>query len=132
MKILIVEDDFVSRVLLQKILEPYGACHIAVNGDEAMAAFRQALSDREPYDLICMDIMMPFTDGTEALRDIRAFERKQGVPAGQGVKVVLTTALEDPACVREACRSGGADAYIAKPVSKQAMLDELRKLRLTA
>ena len=42
MRTLIVEDDFTSRLLLQSFLSPYGECHIAVNGKEAVAAFRAA------------------------------------------------------------------------------------------
>jgi two-component system chemotaxis response regulator CheY len=42
MKILIVDDDFTSRVLLQEMLSPYGQCHMAVNGREAIEAFMVA------------------------------------------------------------------------------------------
>jgi two-component system chemotaxis response regulator CheY len=42
MRTLIVEDDFTSRLLLQSFLSEYGECHIAVNGREAVAAFRTA------------------------------------------------------------------------------------------
>ena len=43
MKTLIVEDDFTGRLLLQTLLSPYGECHIAVNGREAVDAFRRAM-----------------------------------------------------------------------------------------
>ena len=52
MRFLIVEDDFISRRLMQKLLSPYGDCDIAVNGAEAVTAFRGALQEKEPYDLI--------------------------------------------------------------------------------
>ena len=70
MKTLIVEDDFTSRAVLQTFLSRYGECHIAVNGWEAVEAFRIALESGPRYDLICMDIMMPGMDGREAVQDM--------------------------------------------------------------
>ena len=43
MKILIVDDDFTSRLILNTFLSQFGACHIAVNGSEAVEAFGSAL-----------------------------------------------------------------------------------------
>ena len=42
MKVLVAEDDFTSRLLLQKLLSPFGEAHIAANGAEALEAFRDA------------------------------------------------------------------------------------------
>ena len=63
MKTLIVEDDFTSRLYLQELLKGYGPTHIAVNGKEAIEATHLALEAGEPYNLICLDIMMPEMDG---------------------------------------------------------------------
>ena len=78
MRTLIVEDDFTSRLLLQTFLSRYGECHIAVNGKEAVAAFRAARESGQWYDLICMDIMMPEMDGQTAVKEIRALEEAGG------------------------------------------------------
>ena len=78
MRTLIVEDDFTSRILLQTFLSRYGECHIAVNGTEAIEAFRTANAQNRRYDLICMDIIMPEMDGDEALRQIRSIEQASG------------------------------------------------------
>ena len=67
MKTLIVEDEPTSRLLLQAILSGYGDCDIATDGEEAVEAFRSALEQGVPYNLVCMDIMMPKLDGHEAL-----------------------------------------------------------------
>ena len=75
MKILIVEDDFGSRISIQKMLSPFSECEIAVNGKEAVDAFTQSLESGAPYDLICMDIMMPEMNGKEALKIIREKEK---------------------------------------------------------
>jgi two-component system chemotaxis response regulator CheY len=71
MECLIVEDDFAARKLLQTYLSDYGDCFIAVNGHEAVKVFQEALKQRQPFDLICLDIMMPEMNGHDALQEIR-------------------------------------------------------------
>ena len=88
MKSLIVEDDFSSRFLLQGLLEPYGDCHVAVNGREAVSAYRMALDAGQPYDLVCLDIMMPEMDGHAALKEIRAMEESKGIDSTHGAKII--------------------------------------------
>src|ERR1035438_7756540 len=105
MRALIVEDDFTCRLLLQSFLAPYGECHIAVNGKEAVAAFRAAQQSGQPYDLICMDIMMPEMDGQAAVREIRALEEAGGTLSTRGAKIIMTTALDDVKKIgRASCR----------------------------
>jgi two-component system chemotaxis response regulator CheY len=129
MKALIVEDDFISRMLLQALLSPYGECHVAVNGREAVHAFRMARAQGEPYDLVCLDIMMPEMDGHEVLRAMRAAEEADGVLIGDGSKIVMTTALQDKGNVftsfREMC-----DGYLPKPISKAKLLTHLNSFGL--
>ncbi|MFA7329488.1 MAG: response regulator [Candidatus Delongbacteria bacterium] len=131
MKTLIVEDDFTSRLLLQELLKGYGATHIAVNGREAVEAVRIALVTSQPYDLICLDIMMPEMDGQQALKEIRKLEESRGIQPGQGAKIMMTTALGDIKNVGEAYRNL-CDSYLGKPVHKAELLGELRKLNLVA
>ncbi|HXB96855.1 MAG TPA: response regulator [bacterium] len=127
MKTLIVEDDFTSRLLLQELLKAYGQSHIAVNGVEAVQAAELALDAGEPYDLICLDIMLPLLDGLAALKQIRALEQAAG-PARPS-KVMMTTALNDLKSLRMAYESM-CDAYLEKPIHKAKLLDGLRDLRL--
>ncbi len=130
MRILIVEDDFTSRKLLQNILSPYGECDIAVNGKESVEAFEAALDEGKAYDLVCMDIMMPEMDGQEALKRIRAIEKKRGLRGPDEAKIVMTTALDDPKNVVEAYYKGGATSYIPKPIDKHLFIHLLRNLGL--
>jgi two-component system chemotaxis response regulator CheY len=131
MKTLIVEDDFTSRLLMQELLKSYGQSHIAVNGKEAVEAVRQALEKNEPYDLICLDIMMPEMDGQEALRLIRRQEEARGINSSNGAKIIMTTALGDVKNLSTAFRNL-CDAYLAKPIQKTKLLEELRNLKLIA
>lgn len=129
MKTLIVEDDFTSRLLLQKFLESYGPSHIAVNGKEAVEAARLALESGEPYDLILMDIMMPEMNGMQALSEIRSLEEARGIRSSKGTKIVMVTALGDVKSISGAY-SSLCDAYLVKPIEKEKLLGELRKLEL--
>ena len=131
MRTLIVEDDFTSRLLLQSLLGRYGECHIAVNGREAVDTFRRAWESGQPYDLICMDIMMPEMDGQSAVREIRACEKGQGTLSATGVKIIMTTALDDVKNVVESFKLL-CDAYVFKPIDTGSLLDHLRFLRLIA
>jgi two-component system, chemotaxis family, chemotaxis protein CheY len=129
MRTLIVEDDFTSRLLLQELLRSHGTSHVAVNGQEAVEAVRLALEANDPYDLICLDIMMPKLDGHAALKHIRALEEAKGTWSSHGAKVVMTTALGDMKNVNAAFGSL-CDAYLVKPIDKPKLLETLRQLAL--
>ena len=129
MKTLIVEDDFTNRLLLQELLKGYGLCHVAVNGKEGADAALLALDAGEPYDLICLDIMMPEMDGQEALRKIRDNEEARGVLSTKGSKILMTTAMGDVKSVNAAFNSL-CDGYLTKPIHKEKLVEELRKLKL--
>ncbi len=130
MKTLIVEDEPTSRLLLQAILSGYGDCDIATDGEEAVEAFRSAFEQGVPYDLVCMDIMMPKLDGHEALAKIRNIEKEGNVPAEGTAKVIMTTALGDPKNIVKALYGEGAGSYLVKPIGKQKLLEELRCMSL--
>lgn len=130
MKILIAEDDDISRMIIKKILTPFGTCDTVVNGAESIEAFKLALEDGAPYDLICLDIMMPDIDGQEALKQIRNIEKQMGIRGSQEVKVIMLTALDDPHSVVEAFYRGGATAYLVKPIEMEKLMAELKKLGL--
>ena len=130
MKCLIAEDHLMSRRILKELLSPQFDCDIAVNGQEAIDSFQLAHESKRPYDVIFMDIMMPEVDGLEALLCIRRLERDMEIPHGLAVKVIMTTALDDPHTVIRSFNECEADAFIVKPLSRQKLATELRKLNL--
>ncbi len=129
MKCLIVEDNFTARKLLMMYLSSCADCDIAVDGNEAVEAFSQAMDEKEPYDLICLDIMMPNMDGRQALQVIRQIESEHGIGGLDCVKVIMTTALGDPQNVIGSFREG-CEAYIVKPVKKDKLFEEMGNLGL--
>ena len=129
MKTLVVEDDFTSRLTLHTFLSRYGECHIAVNGREAVEAFRSALDSGRGYDLICMDIMMPEMDGREAVRQIRELEESRGTLSTHGAKIIMTTAVQEVKevvqCFKQLC-----DSYMMKPISLSELYKEIESYHL--
>ncbi|WP_147822098.1 response regulator [Salidesulfovibrio onnuriiensis] len=128
MRALIVEDEFLSRKVLRSFLMSLFDIDIVVNGKEAVDAFRLAHKENNPYALILMDIMMPEVDGIEALEQIRSLEREQKL--SPRVKVIMTSALDDPKTVIKSFHEGEASGYIVKPVDKDKLFAELEKLKL--
>ncbi len=130
MRVLIVEDEHISRKLLQRLLSAYGECDIAVNGREAIDAFRMSMAENKPYDFICMDILMPEVDGLQALSAIRDMEYEMNIAKQAMVKVIMTTTMTDPKSLATALIRLGVGAYLVKPFSKQRLLYEMQKLGL--
>jgi two-component system, chemotaxis family, chemotaxis protein CheY len=129
MKILIAEDDFASRMFLYKFLTSYGECDLTVDGIEAVEAFLMAHDAGTPYDLICLDIMMPKVDGIKALKAIRDIEKQKGIEEKHSVKVIMTTALNDTESVHNSF-SAGCEAYASKPIDTAKFIDVMKKLEL--
>lgn len=128
MRFLVVDDDFETRLLVQKLLRPFGTVDTAADGEEAVAAFCAALKDNDPYDLVTMDILMPNSNGQQALREIREIEKEKGTPTAKQVRAIIISGLDDSKEVHDAFFLGEATSYIIKPINHKALLDEIEKL----
>ena len=129
MRILLAEDDYVTRKAMDSFLSKYGECDVTVDGMEAVDAFMLALEEGEPYDLVCLDIMMPVMDGYQALVGIRNLEKEKNVPEEKAAKVIMTTALNDEKNVKMAFELGCA-VYSGKPIDQARFEQALKKLGL--
>ena len=129
MRILLAEDDFVTRKFMTGFLSKYGECDVTVDGMEAVDAFMMALEDDEPYDLVCLDIMMPVMDGYQALMGIRNLEKERNIPKEQEAKVIMTTALNDEKNVKMAFDLG-CTVYSGKPIDQDRFEQVLKKFGL--
>lgn len=131
LKILIVEDDFTSRVMLQEAMNRHGVCHVATNGLEAVVAFQDALQNNTPYHLVFLDILMPEMDGQETLKRIRAIEEEAGIMIGRGTKIIMATGHTDSKNIMESFNEM-CDAYLVKPIHVDKLNRELKALGLIA
>jgi len=130
MKILLAEDDFASRKFMDKQLSRYGDCDVTVDGEEAVDAFTMALEDGEPYDLICLDVMMPVMDGYQVLQTVREMEAERNIPKENRVRIIMMTALAEEENVKKA-KELGCDAYSSKPIDLEKFEKLLKELGLS-
>ena len=107
----------------------FRSCDVTVDGMEAVDAFLMALEDKEPYDLVCLDIMMPVMDGYQALMGIRNLEKERNIPADKAVKVIMTTALNEEKNVKMAFELG-CTIYSGKPIDQERFEQAMKKLNL--
>ena len=129
MRSLIVEDNVINSKYLINLLKPFGETDVAVNGVKAMEKIKQSLEVEKPYHLICLDVMMPEKDGQETLTEIRNLEEQFGILGLDGVKVIMTTAMDDRKTILQSFTSG-CESFLIKPIEKNKLYEELQKLGL--
>ncbi len=129
MRILIVEDNYISQEFLRDIMEEWGQCKVVESGEDAVEEFARALGDA-PYSIVFMDIMLPGIDGLQALEQIREKEKLNAVPSENEVKAIITTALDDDVKAARAFIQGQAIAYINKPIRREMVAVELQEFGL--
>lgn len=131
MRVLIVEDDIATRLVLQRFLRDVCPADVAANGREAVEAFRIALAEKSPYGVVIMDLEMPEMDGQAALCAIRELEKECGVPPGEEAQAIITTVHYDQKNVVDAFFKGLATCYLVKPVKREELLARLEQCSIT-
>jgi len=127
MKILIIEDDFVSAKLLEIILSQFGKCDVAENGIIAVEKINKSFAEESLYDLICLDIMLPELDGHDVLKHLREIEVEHN--STKPIKVIMITALGDSENIKKSFNYK-ADAYLVKPIFRDKLLEIIRMFEL--
>lgn len=117
-KILIVDDDFSSRRLIEKYIRDFLACEI-MQADDGSLALQSMI--KESPSLVILDMVMPFMNGFEVLKTMRKNSRLAKTP------VIACTTVDEPNTVRELIKLGIAD-YIIKPVEKENLLHKISKV----
>jgi PAS domain S-box-containing protein len=118
-RVLLAEDNPVNQEVMTLLLEKAGfRVRLAANGEEALQAF-----EKEPFDLILMDLQMPGMDGLRATRLIRAREKAVGghVP----IIAVTANALSGE---RQRCLAAGMDEYLSKPIRGAELFPAIERL----
>ncbi len=119
LRILVAEDNVVNQQLALLLLERLGyRAVVTADGLEALHAL-----EREPYDIVLMDVQMPKMDGLEAARRIH-----RRWPEGQRPHVIAATAnaMQEE---REACLAAGMDDYLSKPIRLEELAAALSRCR---
>ena len=127
MKILIVEDEAVSRAKLKLIMETFGICETVENGRDAVASFSKSCREKDPFDLVMLDIDLPDKDGRRVLSEIRAVEKDVNGSYGKKVKILMVTSLKDKTSILT-CIQSGCNDYIVKPFDIDIIRTKLEKL----
>ncbi len=123
MRALLAEDNEINREIATAILEAKGfAVDPVTDGKEAVAKFRE--SGAGTYDVVLMDIRMPFMDGFAATEAIRASENR---PDARTIPIVAMTANAFEEDVQHA-RAVGMDEYLTKPVEPDTVYKVLWKI----
>ena len=114
LSILVAEDNFINQTLIGSLLEHLGhQVTLVDNGQQAVDAQRQQV-----FDLILMDVQMPVMDGLVATRSIRDYEAENGRPPTPVIALTANNREGD----RQRCLRAGMNDFIAKPVSREALL----------
>ncbi|KAG5340861.1 Hybrid signal transduction histidine kinase J [Termitomyces sp. T112] len=123
--ILLAEDNLVNQKLAVKILEKYGhTVEIAENGSLAVDAFKSRVVQSKPFDIILMDVSMPFMGGMEATELIRSYEMHRGLTPTPIIALTAHAMIGD----RERCLQAGMDDHITKPLRRGDLLNAIGKL----
>lgn len=123
LRILVADDNAINQKVAVRILQQLGyAPTVAGNGREAVAAI-----ERQPFDLVLMDVMMPELDGLEATKLIRQRQAGGGHPNFQAPITIVAMTAHAMTGDREKCLAAGMDDYLSKPVRPKDIRDMIEK-----
>ncbi len=119
LKLLVAEDNIINQRIVIGLLKEMGHTGVIVgDGEKALKCLAQL-----KFDAVLMDVMMPNMDGLEALAALRAKELAQG----GHMPVIMATAHAEPED-KARFKKAGADGYISKPISPEALATELARV----
>lgn len=127
MKILIVDDEVISRKVLFKKMELFGECTALDDPQQALSKINHAAEKKAPFDLVTLDVSMPGMDGKQVLQQIRKNELAKKIPRADQIKIIMVTSRMNTATIK-ACIKLGCNGYLSKPVSTSQILENLKKL----
>jgi len=117
LKVLVVDDDMINRMLLKTLLKKHGKVSDIIEAENGSEALNKVKED-ESIDMILLDIMMPIVDGIEFLKIFRADMNHSHIPV-----IVLSTDDTKKTEVFE----NGANDFIRKPVKEEALFAKIEQ-----
>lgn len=122
-KIFIVEDDRMNRMVIEKMLKKRGLVTLAVDGDDAISKLKKSVRSKNIYDVILMDINLPEPwDGVKLMNFI-----KEDIAEYKRVPFIAQTAYAF-AGDEEQYLDEGFDDYVSKPLDKNVLLTKIQRL----
>ena len=117
LKVLIVDDDFINRRLMQMHLKKSGIVSEILEAQDGSEALNK-LKNTSPVDLILLDIMMPILDGVEFLKIFRSEKENLTIPI-----IVLST--DDTR--KDEIFDAGANDFLRKPMKEEVLIEKLKQ-----
>ncbi len=127
MRIMVVEDELVSRQKLSYNLKVYGIVNDFEDGESALIAFEKACIEKNYYSLVTLDIGMPKMGGLVVLNKMRAIEDEMNLSPENRAKIVMVTSHDDEMSIKFAL-SQKCDDYIIKPFEKSIIQERLERI----
>ena len=125
---LVVEDEELSRSILNDYLSEFASCDTAENGSQGFERFKKAIVDGNPYDLVCTDHIMPLMDGYDLIKKIREFEDTEHRNVRTNIFVIsMSNSSVD---MSHAILECDCDDYIVKPFHRDQLKSQLDKYNL--
>jgi len=122
-KVLLVEDNSVTRSLLLEVLKNRAECRVATNGNDALKEYTASIDAKEPFDIILLDVMMPEVNGIDALNMIRM---RENIDSKSGyTPVIILTAYT---VLIESQIMSHYDAFIEKPIDSDELIKKMEEL----
>jgi two-component system chemotaxis response regulator CheY len=125
-RFLIVDDQEINRYMLQAFLNDYAVCKCAANGKEGLRLFENALLERKPFDLVCVDLMMPEMNGIALIKKIKELEKAHEGFDVLKTKIFVITASESMWDKADLLMDHLCEDYINKPFNRENLVTSLR------
>lgn len=129
LRMLIADNDDVSRKVLRYFVKQYGEIVEAIDGEDAWNKYLQAFDSATPFTVLFLDNVMPGKTGGELVEAVRAHEESKGISRHKRVAIIMLTGTASPDQVDRLQRLG-IEYYLLKPFEEEKLLRELRRLGL--
>jgi CheY-like chemotaxis protein len=129
LRVLLCDDNAVNQKVASRLLQQMGyKAEPAINGVKALEAL-----DKQTYDMIFMDVMMPEMDGLEATRAIRERQKDRAKHPNYKMPIIIVAMTANAMHGdRDKCLASGMDDYLAKPVRLEDMRAIIERWGATA
>ena len=124
-RVLVVDDNTFNLMVVKNLLKDEGyKIETAIDGQDALDKFEEAMKEKQSFDLILMDLQMPIMDGFEASRRLIQMMKMRGV---KETPIIPLTANCDAESA-ERCKKIGMRGFITKPLTKERILKDINRI----